>query len=221
MFTHHNKIPRCCHPELKRRIPQGMWRSPSARYFVSLSMTRDVRVNCYVISKNSASERDAKFICNLFSAKVGRYFAPLLGFPLDDGDGDTVCLEPCLGTFDELEELLGLLGALKLGLAAFLAYPADGSAAITIDGHLESLLVEHRQGVHDSEKLTDVVGAVHGAKVEDLLAIAKVYAAVLHRARVAAAGGVYGKGVALHYGRQSVECEGGRIGLLLHIGMGW
>ena len=50
-----------CHPELKRtfrslarrgkaRIPQGMWRSPSARYFVSLSMTRDVRVNCYIIS---------------------------------------------------------------------------------------------------------------------------------------------------------------------------
>ena len=28
-------------------------RRPSARYFVSLSMTRDVRVNCYIISKNN------------------------------------------------------------------------------------------------------------------------------------------------------------------------
>ena len=74
---------------------------------------------------------------SLFTSKVGRDFAPLLGFPLYDGDGDTVCLEPRFGTFDELEELFSLFGALKLGLATFLTHPADSRAAITIDGHLE------------------------------------------------------------------------------------
>jgi hypothetical protein len=52
-----------------------------------------------------------------------------------------------------------------------------------------------------SKKLTYIVRSVYGAEVKNLLSIAEVYAAVLHRARVAAAGGVYGKGVALHYGR--------------------
>ena len=158
---------------------------------------------------------------SLFTPKVGRNLAPLLGLPLDDGDGDAMRLEPRFGTLDELEELFGLLGALELSLATLLTYPADGCAAIAIDGHLESLLVEHCQGVYDSKKLSNVVGAVHGAKVKNLLSIAKVYAAVLHGAWVATAGGVYGKGIALHYGRQGVESEGGRVGLLLHIGIGW
>ena len=80
---------------------------------------------------------------SLFTPKVGRDLAPLLGLPLDDGDGDAMRLEPRFGTLDELEELFGLFGALKLSLATFLAYPADGCAAITIDGHLEALLVKH------------------------------------------------------------------------------
>ena len=107
----------------------------------------------------------------LLPSEVGRHLAPLLGFPLYDRDGDAVALEPCLGTFDELEELFGLFIALELGLAAFLAYPTDGCAAIAIDGHLEPLLVEHGQSVYDGKKLSDVVGAVHGAKVEYLLSI--------------------------------------------------
>ena len=72
-----------------------------------------------------------------------------------------------------------------------------------------------------SKKLTYIVRSVYGAEVKNLLSIAEVYAAVLHWARISTAGGVYGKGIALHYGRQGVESEGGRVGLLLHIGIGW
>ena len=129
----------------------------------------------------------------LLAAEVGRDLAPLIGLPLHDGVGDAVCLEPCLGTFDELEELFGLGGALELGVAAFLAYPADGGAAVAIDGHREALLMEQGQGMHDGEKLTYIVRSMHGAKVEDLLAIAQVYAAVLHRTGIATAGGIDGE----------------------------
>ena len=156
---------------------------------------------------------------SLFTSEVGRYLAPLLGFPLYDGDGDAVCLEPRLGTFDELEELFGLLGALELGLTALLAHPADGCAAVTIDGHLESLLIEHSQGVYDSKKLTYIVRSVYGAKMEYLLPVAEVYSAVFHRTRVATASGIYGKGVALHYRRESVEGKGWRVGFFLRIGI--
>ena len=162
-----------------------------------------------------------KTLVELFSSEIGWNFAPLLGFPFHNGDGDAVCLEPRLGTFDKLEKLLGLFGALKLSLATLLAHPTDSRAAIAVDGHLEPLLVEHGQGVYDGKKLANVIGAVYGAKVKYLLAIAEVYATVLHRARVAATRGIYGKGIALHGGRKGVEGEGGRLGLLLHIGMGW
>ena len=142
-----------------------------------------------------------KTLVELFSSEIGRNLAPLLGFPLHDGDGDAVCLEPRFSSFDELEEFLGLIIALEQGLAAFLTYPADGRAAIAVDGHLEPLLVEHGQGVYDGKKLANIIGAVHGAEVEDLLAVAEVYTTVLHGTWVATAGGIYGKSIALHYGR--------------------
>ena len=70
-----------------------------------------------------------------------------------------------------------------------------------------------------SKKLTYIVRSVYGAKVEDLLAIAKVYAAVLHRARVTTAGGIYGKGITLYYRRQSIKGKGRSFSFLLHIGI--
>ena len=155
-----------------------------------------------------------KTLVELFSSEIGRNLAPLLSFPLYDGDGDAVCLEPRFGTFDELKELLSLFSTLEQGLARLLAHPTDSRAAIAIDGHLEPLLVEHGQGVYDGKKLANVVGAMHGAEVEDLLAIAEVYTTVLHRARITATRGIYGKGIALHYGGQGFEGKGRRVGLL-------
>ena len=106
-----------------------------------------------------------------------------------------MAFEPCLGPFDELEELFGLVGAFELCLAAFLAHPAYGCTAVAIDGHLEALLVEQGEGMYDGKELAYVVGAVYRTKVEYLLAVPEVYATVLHGAGVAAAGGIYGEGI--------------------------
>ena len=162
-----------------------------------------------------------KTLVELFSSEIGRNLAPLLCLPLYDGDGDAVCLEPRFGTLDELKEFFGLFSTIKQGLARLLAHPTDSRAAIAVDNHLEPLLVEHGQGVDDGEKLANIIGAVYGAEVKYLLAVAEVYTTVLHRARVAATRGIYGKGIALHYGGQCVEGKGRRVGLLLHIGMSW
>ena len=136
-----------------------------------------------------------KVLVGLFSTKVGRNLAPLVGLPLYDGVGDAMTLEPCFGSLDKLEELLRLGRALELGLARFLAHPTDGRTTIAIDGHLETLLVEHGKGMHDGEKLANVVGAMYRTKVEDFFAVTKVYTAILHGTGVATAGGINSKGV--------------------------
>ena len=45
--------------------------------------------------------------------------------------------------------------------------------------------------MYDGEELTYVVCTMHGAEVKDFFAIAEVYAAIFHRSRVSATGGIY------------------------------
>ena len=48
----------------------------------------------------------------LLSSEVGRYFAPLAGFPLNDGVAEIMGAQPGLGAKDNLIERLRLRGPL-------------------------------------------------------------------------------------------------------------
>ena len=65
--------------------------------------------------------------------EIGRPFAPLLCFPLDDRRAERMRTEPCFGTCDNLKERLGLRVARQLGLALLLVDPQNGVVTVGIN----------------------------------------------------------------------------------------
>ena len=130
-----------------------------------------------------------------FPSEVCGYFSPLPGVPFEDGSGVGVLAQPFLGAFYQLEKLLGLGVAGKLGFAFLLFYPTDGIDAVAVNRHIETFLFQQGKAVDYGKKFSDVVSAVHRAEVKNLLAAGNVYSPIFHCSGVAAACGIYGKAV--------------------------
>ena len=64
----------------------------------------------------------------------------------------------------------------------------------------------------NGKKLSDVIGAVYGAEVEDLLAAGDVHPPVFHCTGISAACGIYGKTVFEDCGRVGSICVVGLSG---------
>ena len=128
-------------------------------------------------------------------AEVGGYVAPLARVPLYDGHTELMRPQPRLGALDYLVQPGSLGVKLKLGLALHLPDPRYGREAVAVDGLAQPFLLHKGEGVDYGEELPDVVRAEHGAVMEHLRPRGKVYAAVLHLARVPAARRVNGDGV--------------------------
>lgn len=111
-------------------------------------------------------------------------------------------LEPCLGAADYLVQPGGLGVKLQLGLALHLPDPRYRRETVAVNGLPDAFLLHKGQCVHYGKELADVVSAEDGAVMEHLRARGKVYAAVLHLARIAAARRVYGQCVGRNLGRQ-------------------
>lgn len=101
-----------------------------------------------------------------FSPEVCGYFSPLPGVPFEDGSGVGVLAQPFLGAFYQLEKLLGLGVAGKLGFAFLLFYPTDGIDAVAVNRHIETFLFQQGKAVDYGKKFSDVVSAVHRAEVK-------------------------------------------------------
>ena len=120
-----------------------------------------------------------------FAPKVGRYFTPFLGLPLDDWITIVVCLQPLLCTGNHLKEGLRRRGMLELGLTLPLRHPEDGIIAVGVDGLVvESLVPAECQCMDDGEKFPDVIRAVHRTIVEHAGTCLQVYGLVFHRPRI-------------------------------------
>ena len=138
----------------------------------------------------------------LFSAKICRNLSPFFGFPFQNTGGVCVFPKPFLRTFYQFEQFLCFCGTRKLGLTFLLPHPADCIDAVTVDGHIESLLFQQSQSVYDSEEFADIIRSLRRAKVEDFLAAGYVDSAIFHRTGVAAAGSVHRQTVVNHAGGQ-------------------
>ena len=90
----------------------------------------------------------------------------------------------------------------SLVLHFFLPHPTDCIDAVTVNGHIESLLFQQSQSVYDSEEFADIIRSFRRAKVEDFLAAGYVDSAIFHRTGVAAAGSVHRQTVVNHAGGQ-------------------
>ena len=72
-------------------------------------------------------------VLSVFSPEIGRHFAPLLRFPLNDRRAERMRTEPCFGACDNLKERLGLRVARQLGLALLLVDPQNGVVTVGIN----------------------------------------------------------------------------------------
>ena len=120
-----------------------------------------------------------------FAPKVGRYFTPFLGLPLDDWITIVVCLQPLLCTGNHLKEGLRRRGMLELGLTLPLRHPEDGIIAVGVDGLVvESLVPAECQGMDDGKEFSDVVRAMHRTIVEHAGTCLQIYGLIFHRSRI-------------------------------------
>ena len=124
--------------------------------------------------------------CLAFAAEVGGDFAPGFGVPFQEGVGDAVCGEPCVGTGEYLHEAgVGGVGH-DFGVAVAAAYPAEGRAGVGVNGGC-GVAGTRQKGRHvdDGEVFADVVGAsVEGSDTEKLDTVGHPHAAVLHRSGI-------------------------------------
>ena len=125
----------------------------------------------------------------------------MVGFPFQDGIGDTVRLEPGFGAGNHFVELFGARGARQLRATLFATHPRNGGGRIGINGHFRALLVEEGEGMDDGEKFTDVVRAVDGAEMKNLAPLGEEDAAVFHRTGIAGASGVDTERLEAHFGQ--------------------
>jgi hypothetical protein len=84
---------------------------------------------------------------------------------------------------------------------AFLfVYPEYGVVGIAVDGFVFTALFEKSQGVDDSKKFANIVGAFQWAEVEYFGTGAQVDAAIFHWARITRTGSIHGPGLRLDFG---------------------
>ena len=140
----------------------------------------------------------------LFAAKVGGYFPPQVGVPLEDGGGVGVVVEPCLGAANEVVEGCRLGVERQFGATLLGPYPALGGHRVGVERHADALLLEICQPVDYGKKLADIVGAEWRLEVEQLLPRSHMHSLILHHAGVAAAGGIHSEGVELWHGQPRV-----------------
>ena len=139
----------------------------------------------------------------LFPTEVGRYFAPFLSLPFDDGITEIMRLEPVFGTGDNLEELFRLWRALQLCLALPLRHPENGIVTVGIDGLIgQALLPTEGKGMHDGQEFTDIISAMNRAVMKHLIACLQVYRLIFHRARIARTGRIHRPRVGPHFHRK-------------------
>lgn len=135
----------------------------------------------------------------LFPSEVGWDFAPSLGIPFQNRDGNLMGAEPVLCAGYDLMELRGLGSMLQFGLALFLFYPQLGIHAVAIDYLVSNPPLFHQgKGVDYGEELADIIGAVKWTVVENLCSRLQVYALVFHRTGIAGTGCIYSPGIC-HY----------------------
>ena len=138
-----------------------------------------------------------------FAPKVGRYFTPFLGLPLDDWITIVVCLQPLLCTGNHLKEGLRRRGMLELGLTLPLRHPEDGIIAVGVDGLVvKSLLPSQCQCVDNSKEFTYIIGAVDRSEVKHPRTRLQVDGLIFHRARIARAGSIHSPRVCPYLWRQ-------------------
>ena len=116
-----------------------------------------------------------KSLSMLFSSEVCGDLSPLPGFPFEYGGGIGVFAQPFLGTFYQLEKFFGLGVAGQFGLTFLLFHPVDGIGTVAVNGHIKASLLQQGKAMDNGKKLSDVIGAVYGAEVEDLLAAGDVH----------------------------------------------
>ena len=95
--------------------------------------------------------------------------------------------EPYLGARNDVIKLFGLWRALEFGLALHLPHPRHRREAVAVNGLADAFLLHKRKGMDDGKELADVVRTEHGTEMEHHGSRGKVYAAVFHLARIAAA----------------------------------
>ena len=149
------------------------------------------------IPENSSFFMFSSSFTSLFPPEICRNFPPLLRFPLQ-GRGIGVLAQPLLGALYQPEERFALGVARQLGLALLLPHPGYGVAAVAVHGHVQPLLLQQGQGVHDGQEFADVVRAIHGPQVKHLLSGGQVHAPVFHLPRVAAARRVHHQATRVH-----------------------
>ena len=114
-----------------------------------------------------------------------------------------VCLQPFLCSRNDLIELFRLRIPLQCGLAFVFLNPEDGIIGIGIDGLVVKPLIPAKgKGMNDGEKLSDVIGAMNGTKVEHTLACLQIDSLVLHGSGIAGAGCIHSPCIGTYFHRQ-------------------
>lgn len=122
-------------------------------------------------------------------------------------------MQPAFGAFNKLVYGFRTFVAHQLGLAFLSFYPQLGVARVAVNDHVVTLLLlEQGQGMHDSQKLTNVVGTFYRTIVKDLLTRFQIDTAVFHFSRIAGAGSVYSQSLGFDFRRE------GKYGVMTIVG---
>ena len=96
-----------------------------------------------------------------FSSKIRRYLPPVFCFPLYYWIGNFIDREPFFCPVNQIEDLVVSTGLFQFCIALALFYPALSNFRIGIYGQRWFILgFEHGQRVNESQKLSNVVGAI-------------------------------------------------------------
>ena len=137
-------------------------------------------------------------MCLLLASKVGGNLTPLRRVPFQHRRGTGMGQQPVLGAGDDLMELGRPGVAHQRSLALALLDPQRRIVGVGVDDlPLDASLLHERQGVDNSEKLSDIVCPVDRAIVEHLLARLQVDAPILHRAWIARTGRIDRPGIGI------------------------
>lgn len=112
-------------------------------------------------------------------------------------------MQPAFGAFNKLVYGFRTFVARQLGFAFLSFYPQLGVARVAVNDHVVTLLLlEQGQGMHDSQKLTNVVGTFYRTIVKDLLTRFQIDTTVFHFSRIAGAGCVYSQSLGFDFRRE-------------------
>src|SRR4030042_3624830 len=94
-----------------------------------------------------------------FATEIRRAFPPRVGLPFADFIGVGILPQPILRAGDQGEHFPGVFRVRQFGLALFALHPADRLDRIAVDRPFQFFPFQIRQGMHDREELSDIVGA--------------------------------------------------------------